>query len=384
MSVSTISYLTTVKFGYGALATLPDGMVGLKIERPLIVTDLGVRRAGLADRVIAQCGDRNASVFDAVPSNPTEAAAKAACAQFHADGCDGIVAIGGGSPIDLAKACALLATHDGTLAEYAAVAGGAAKIRPDMPPVIAVPTTAGTGAEVGRAAIIVLEDGRKLGLVSPYLFPRLAICDPELTLGLPPGLTAATGMDALTHCVETYLATAVNPPADAIALEGLGRCGACLERATSHGDDREARWSMMMAALEGAMAFQKGLGAVHAMSHALGGLKDVALHHGALNAVLLPTVLRFNADVVGSKYPVLARTLGLDPETDLASWVEALNARLKLPASLAEMGVRAEHLDGVAAFAVKDHTSATNPKPVTEVDYRRMLDAAMQPARALN
>lgn len=377
MSISTISYLTNVTFGFGALARLKDTLAQYGVKRPLLVTDAGVVAAGLAARAHEAMGDRDAPVFDGVETNPTEAAARAALAVYRAQGCDGLVAIGGGSPIDLAKAVGLMATHDGPLSGYAAVAGGVAKIRPDMPPVIAIPTTAGTGAEVGRAAVIVLDDGRKVGLISPYLFPRMAICDPELTLGLPPLLTAATGMDAFAHCVETYLAPAVNPPADAIALDGLTRCGVALERAVANGHDREARWEMMMAAMEGAMAFQKGLGAVHAMSHALGSLKALRLHHGTLNAVLLPEVLRFNASAAGSKYPRLATALGLPADTDLATWIEGLNRRLGLPANLSAMGVRAEHLAGLPEMAEKDHTSPTNPRKAVAEDYRTMMLACL-------
>jgi alcohol dehydrogenase class IV len=377
MAVATISYLTTVKFDFGAIAELAGALQSLGIARPLIVTDRGVRAAGLVDRAEAAMQVPAAAIFDDTPTNPTERAARAALELFRGNGCDGIVAIGGGSPIDLAKACALLATHDGPLSRYAAVEGGIARITPNMPPVIAVPTTAGTGAEVGRAAIVILDDGRKLGLVSPYLFPKMAICDPELTLGLPPRLTAATGMDALTHCIETYLANAVNPPADAIALDGLTRCGASLERATEDGGDRGARWNMMMAALEGALAFQKGLGAVHAMSHALGGLENLSLHHGTLNAVLLPTVLRFNADAVGHKYPRILAALGQPESADLAHVIEELNGRLGMPASLSAMGVTEAVIDHTAELAAKDHTNATNPKPANADDYRRLLREAL-------
>ncbi len=194
----------------------------------------------------------------------------------------------------MAKAVALLVAHPPPLAQYAMVEGGVARITPAVAPLIAIPTTAGTGSEVGRGGLITLADGRKLGLVSPHLIPKVAICDPELTLGLPPLLTAATGMDALAHCLETFLSPRVNPPAEAIALDGLGRAARHIERAVSDGADREARWQMMTASMEGAMAFQKGLGAVHAMSHPMGALREPSLHHGTLNAVVLPAVLRFN------------------------------------------------------------------------------------------
>ncbi len=176
---------------------------------------------------------------------------------------------------------------------------------------IAIPTTAGTGSEVGRAALVTLADGRKVGLISPHLIPRRALCDPELTLGLPPFLTAATGLDALSHCVETFLSPRINPPAEAIALDGAGRLWRNIERAVADGSDKQARWEMMMGSLEGGLTFQKGLGAIHALSHALGALKEPSLHHGTLNAILLPPVLRFNAPVAAAKYARLAEAIGL-------------------------------------------------------------------------
>jgi alcohol dehydrogenase class IV len=287
-----------------------------------------------------------------------------------------VVAIGGGSPIDLAKAVALLATHDGPLEGYAAILGGISKIGPTVAPVIAIPTTAGTGSEVGRAALITLRDGRKLGFISPHLIPKLAVCDPELTYGLPPGLTAATGMDALTHCIETFLSPRDNPPAEAIALDGLARAAQFLEKAVANGSDVEARREMMMAALEGGLTFQKGLGAVHSLSHALGGLKELKLHHGTLNAVLLPAVLRFNEPVAGEKYAALRRVMGLSPEQDLASFIEGLNRRLGLPKSLREMRVPKDVFPAMAKAAMADHSTATNPRPANEDDFAALLTAA--------
>jgi alcohol dehydrogenase class IV len=244
-------------------------------------------------------------------------------------------------------------------------------------PLAAVPTTAGTGSEVGRAALLTLDDGRKLGFIGPHIIPQVAICDPELTLGLPPYLTAATGMDALTHCIEVFLSPRVNPPADAIALDGAGRAMRNIERATAEGSDRDARWQMMMASLQGGMGFQKGLGAVHAMSHPLGGLAQPVLHHGTLNAVILPAVLRFNADYVDDKYQRLAAAMGLAPESDLASTIEDLNRRLGLPASLREIGVSDDVIPGMVEGALADHSNATNPRPISTEDYQALFAAAM-------
>ena len=274
-----------------------------------MVTDPGVRAAGLADQVV---GRVPVTWFDRTPPNPTDSAVTRAAEAYLAAACDGVVAIGGGSSIDLAKGVALLATHPGPLAGYAMVDGGTERITAAVAPLVAIPTTAGTGSEVGRAAMITV-GGRKLDFLSPHLFPARALCDPDLTLGLPPLLTAATGMDALTHNIETYLSPLVNPPAEAIALDGVARAAGWIVEATRNGSNREARWNMLMASTEGALTFQKGLGAVHAMAHPLGALDDLSLHHGTLNAVLLPEVLRFNEPAAPEKYVRLRELVGLDP-----------------------------------------------------------------------
>jgi alcohol dehydrogenase class IV len=375
--MALITYLTTIKFGFGEIAGIEADLAGLGVRKPLIIADKGVVAAGLIAGVQRQSAILQAApVFDATPTNPTEEAVEAALALYRQHGCDGLVAIGGGSPIDLAKGVALLASHDGPLENYAAILGGIPKITASVAPVIAVPTTSGTGSEVGRAALITLRDGRKLGFISPHLIPKLAICDPELTLGLPAWLTAATGMDAVTHCIETYLSPRENPPAEAIALDGLKRAIAFIERAVKDGANREARKEMMMAALQGGMTFQKGLGAVHALSHPLGGLKEVSLHHGTLNAVLLPAVLRFNEPEAKTKYAEIRRTLGLAPETDLAAWIAGLVNRLGMPASLSQMGLPHAVIPAIAEAAVKDHSSATNPRAASAADYAAMLEAS--------
>lgn len=369
--MATISYLTRIEFDDGNIAKLPDLAQSLRIGNPLLVTDRGLVVTGIVARVAALFS-RPPVLFDGTPANPTEEAVLAAHALYVARECDGIVALGGGSSIDLAKGVRLLSGHDGPLAQYAVVEGGAARIHGRICPLIAVPTTAGTGSEVGRGAIITTADGRKLGLLSPFMLPSIALCDPELTSGLPPLLTAATGMDALSHCLETFMASAVNPPADAIAIDGLKRGLPAIRRAVSNGGDRAARWDMMMCALEGAMAFQKGLGAVHALTHPLGAIRSLNLHHGTLNAVLMPTVLRFNRPAIGEKWNALAALLGGEPDRV----VEGLNADLGLPAGLSAMGVREDMLPGIAAAALKDHCHATNPRLATEENYRAMLGEA--------
>ncbi|BBK40976.1 iron-containing alcohol dehydrogenase [Allostella vacuolata] len=376
--MALINYLTRIQFDFGALALLPEEMKLIGMSRPLVITDRGVVAAGLLDRVTATLPASVAvATFDGTPANPTERAALVALDAYRAHGADGIIAVGGGSSMDLAKAVAILATHEPPLVQYAAAEGGVARITAKVAPIIAIPTTAGTGSEVGRGAIIIFNDGRKIGLLSPHLLPRLALCDPELTLGLPAGITAGTGMDALTHCVETFLSPNVNPPADAIALDGARRAARHLVRAVENGQDREARWNMMMAAMEGAMAFQKGLGAVHSMSHPLGSLEELKLHHGTLNAVILPTILRWNDGHVGDKYDRLCEAMDLPAGTDLARHVEQLNARIGLPDGLKAMGVPTQVLPRLSEAAIKDHCHLTTPRQPTVAEYEALFLQAM-------
>jgi alcohol dehydrogenase class IV len=309
---------------------------------------------------------------------------RSAVAAWEAGRCDGLIAIGGGSSIDLAKGVAIAATHPGPLTTYATIEGGSPRITAAVAPLIAVPTTAGTGSEVARGAILIVDDGRKLGFHSWHLMPKAALLDPALTLTLPSGLTAATGMDAIAHCLETFMAPAVNPPADGIALDGLARGWAHIERATRDGQDRDARWAMMSASMQGAMAFQKGLGCVHSLSHSLGGVNP-RLHHGTLNAVFLPAVIRFNAPAASMqaerRLQRMAQAIGLPGcnavGTELADAVLALNSRLGLPSGLAAMGVGPELFEQVIDGAMRDHCHQTNPRLATRDDYRRMLTESL-------
>ncbi|CAJ0784587.1 MULTISPECIES: iron-containing alcohol dehydrogenase [Ralstonia] len=382
--MALIFYLTHVHLGFGTVNELKSECAAVGIRRPMIVTDKGVAAAGLAQRAIDATGGLPVTVFDETPSNPTEAMVLKATAQYKDAGCDGLIAIGGGSSIDLAKGIAIAATHPEPLTTYATIEGGSTKITEAAAPLIAIPTTAGTGSEVARGAIIILEDGRKLGFHSWHLLPKSAICDAELTLGLPPALTAATGMDAIAHCIETFLAPAFNPPADGIALDGLERAWANIERATRDGADRDARLNMMSASMQGAMAFQKGLGCVHSLSHPLGGVKvdgKTGLHHGTLNAVVLPAVLRFNetAETVvrDNRYARMRRVMNLPAGADLAQAVHDLTARLGLPTGLRQMGVPEDALEHVVEGALLDHCHKTNPRIATADDYRRMLAESM-------
>ena len=376
--MSLISYLTRIHFADDVLEEAINlELSHHKVQRPLIVTDHGVVSAGIIQRLYDALGRGVDHVtFADVPANPDEEACRAATEVFREHDCDGIIAIGGGSPIDLAKAASLMLTHDGPLSSFAAIEGGTARIHQVLP-VIAIPTTAGTGSEVGRGALIVMDDGRKLGILSPFLIPVAAICDPTLTLMLPAGLTAGTGMDALTHCVETYISTAYNPPADGIALDGLRRATANIERAVGQGHDINARREMMAAAMNGALAFQKGLGGVHAMSHALGSLPGHRLHHGTLNAVLLPHVLEFNAPAVSHRYGQLREAMRLKPECDLCEFIRKLNIRIGMPAGLAEMGVGEEDIAFAATLAERDHTNSTNPRRATRDDYQAIMCNAL-------
>lgn len=372
-----ITYLTTIRFGEGCVAEIGEDLDQLGIRRALVVADKGVAAAGLVERVTGNLPqDRIAGLFDETPSNPTERAARRALEAYRALGADGIVAVGGGSPIDLAKAVALMATHDGEFESYAAILGGVPRITAAVAPVVAVPTTAGTGSEVGRAALITLDDGRKLGFISPYLFPRRAVCDPELTYGMPPRLTAATGMDAISHCIETFLSPKFNPPADAIALDGLKRAVGHLRRAVADGSDAEARREMMIAALHGGLTFQKGLGAIHAISHPLGGLEEPSLHHGTLNAVLLPHVLRFNEPAAPEKYDAMRSAMGLSEGADLAAFFDGLNRDIGMPATLSEMGLPRQAIPPVVEGALADHSGPTNPRPLDRDSVAALIEAA--------
>ncbi len=369
--MALITYLTRIEFDEGAIARLPAILEGLKVTKPLIVTDRGLIATGLVARV-AGLFAAPPTVFGETPANPTEEAVLKAFALYESAGCDGIVGLGGGSSIDLAKAVRLLTGHPGPLAQYTAVEGGAAKIHGAIAPMVAVPTTSGTGSEVGRAAVIITAEGRKLGIISPFMLPSVALCDPELTYGLPPYLTAATGMDALSHCLETFMAPSVNPPADAIAIDGLKRGFKAIRTAVKDGSDRKARWEMMMCALEGAMAFQKGLGAVHALTHPLGAVRELNLHHGTLNAVLTPAVLRFNREAIGDKWDVIAEIVGGPPDEVFA----ALSAEIGLPSGLDAMGVTEAMMEKVAGEALKDHCHATNPRLATREEYLELLHAS--------
>ena len=371
--MATLTYLTTTHFDFGAVQKIPTELGRAGISKPFIATDNGVCAAGLVEIAIDAIGsDVPISIFDETPGNPTESAALKAFEQFKEDSCDGILAIGGGSSMDLGKAVALLAGSGGPLAQFDPLAGGAKRVQ-SVAPLIAMPTTAGTGSEVSVGFVIIMDDGRKLTFASPLFVPKAAICDPELTLGLPQMMTAATGMDAITHCIEAFLTPTVNPPADGIALDGLWRGWRNLPQAVKDGNNRDARWQMMMCSTEGAMSFIKGLGAVHAMSHAAGRIERLNLHHGTLNAVFLPAVLRFNASECDEKFERLRQVIGLAQGADLAEAVAAMNADIGLPSGLQAMGLEEEDIPDLIAYAKKDLSALTNPRNATDEDYEAMI-----------
>ncbi len=384
LRVTEMSYPTKVVFGAGALARLPEQVGRLKIAKPLVVSDPGVSKAGLVSRVrdvLARAGIAN-HLFDRVQLDPTEQDALDGLRAFQEGGCDGVVAIGGGSPLDAAKLIQLLVTHEPPLSRYDDAAGGDRFVRDDLPPLIAIPTTAGTGSEVSRSGVATLKDtGRKTVIFSPYLMPKAAIVDPELTLGLPPGTTAATGMDAFTHCLEAYLAAGSHPLADALAIDGVSRVARSLVSAVKDGTQLGARSDMMVAAMEGAMAFQKGLGACHALAHALTPISRI--HHGLANAIALPTVMEFNRQDCTQRLARVAIAMGANAQAppelladEAIALVRKLNGEIGVPARLREAGVQQSDLPRIAARAFEDASHRTNPRRCSQDDLLGMLRAA--------
>jgi alcohol dehydrogenase class IV len=374
--MAQMNYLTQCTFDFGALAQLPRVLKGLGATRPFVVTDPGLKANGLLERVLTALGAAPAGVFTDTPANPTESAVRAAADAYRAANADGIVAVGGGSSMDLAKAMGLMVSHEGPFERLGASQRGTKHIG-KIPPLVAVPTTAGPGSEVSVGAVVILDNGRKETFISSFLIPSAAICVPELRLGLPPQLTAATGMDAMTHCIEAVLSPVVHPPAEAIGLDGVERAGRWLERAVKDGSDRDARWHMMIASFQGALAFVKGLGAVHGLSHALGRIHELKLHHGTLNAVILPHALAMIGDAAEEKFARLRRALGLAPNADLAQYITDLNARIGLPASLSAMGVTSAHWPGAREYAVSDLATMSNAVPFDGEKYDDLFRRAL-------
>lgn len=379
MPVDHLMFPLQVKFGEGAIRVLGKYFSERGITRVLVVTDPGVRKAGIVDIVIDQLltGNIECEVFDGAHENPTDDNVYEGIEVYRKGKFEALVAVGGGSPMDAAKGIQLLASHPGKLDQYCLANNGADKIKPDLPPLVAVPTTAGTGSEVSIYSVIThSEDNVKRGYASPYLIPTLALIDPELMATMPPKLTAATGMDALCHCIESYVSKLSYPPANALALEGARLIAGSLERAVSNGRDMRARADMAMGSMLGAMAFNlNSLGAVHSLAHQLSTV--VGLPHGVANAIMLPPVMEFNLGYAQSKYAELGRIMTGERDSDdsamaarAVEYVRQLSKTIRIPESLRSVGVEEKHLQLMAhnGYAI-DVNHLTNPRPCSEEDF---------------
>jgi len=377
------SFPTRVVLGEGSAAQCGSEAQQLGAKRVLLVSDRGVERAGLLDSVrtaLEAAGLPYESALD-VSSNPLESEVLGAARVFDGFKADLVLGVGGGSVLDVAKLVRLAVTHPGPLAQYDDAIGGSAKIAGPLPPMIAIPTTAGTGSEVGRSGVVTIQaTKRKTVIFSPLLIPNVAILDPVMTRTMPPAMTAATGMDALTHCIEAYCSIGDHPMADAIALGGIRLCHRSLKAATDDGNDLEARGNMLKAAMMGAVAFQKGLGACHSLAHPLSA--ELGMHHGLANAICLPSVLDFNRVAVPDRIAEIARELGVrgnDESTlsfECAGAVRALRKSIGLPSNLHSQGVKEKDLPRLAALAFADPCHQLNPRRCTEDDLLALYKAS--------
>jgi alcohol dehydrogenase class IV len=377
MSTVTWSFPTRIVFGVGAISTIADAVKGANAKRALVVCDPGVVKVGIAGRVreILEKGGVPAAIYDRVAPNPVEENVLDGVGAYKAHGADIVVSVGGGAPLDTGKLIALKTTHERPLVDYDDATGGDRFINANVPPIITVPTTAGTGSEVGRSGVVTLAaTGRKTVIFSPYLLAKTAILDPELTVSMPARVTAATGFDALTHCLEAFCSVGDHPMADAIAVGGLELCAAHLARAVEAGTDLAARGGMMKAAMMGAVSFQKGLGACHSLAHPLSSEKD--LHHGLANALCLPAVVEFNATVVGDRLERVRQIF--DPKAaSLATALRTLRARLGLPDGLAKEGVTEADIPKLSAKAFEDACHRSNPRPATQEDLASLYQQSL-------
>jgi alcohol dehydrogenase class IV len=380
MDLATFAFPTTIHFGVGARHLLGEALVARGVHRPMVVTDRGLAGLAIHAELTAslQAAGLDPATYSGVEGDPVESQVIAGVAAYRDHGADAIVGFGGGASVDVAKAVGLMATHVGEVFDYVADAALPRTIEDRLPPFVAVPTTAGTGSEVGRASVI-SEDGthRKRILFSPHLLAREVFADPELTMGLPPHITAATGMDALTHNVEAFLARDYNPMCDGIALEGVRLISAHLERAVRDGTDVDARSGMLMASIMGAVAFQKGLGLVHSCAHALG--TALGVHHGLANGLMLDHALAFNVPVAAdrlTRLAVAAGTSDVSPEGFLR-WIRDLKRSVGIPGSLSHQGVEPANLDDLVSLAVADTCHLDNPRPVAKDDFRAIFETAL-------
>jgi alcohol dehydrogenase class IV len=370
------NYPTAIRFGAGRIAELGEACRGLGIERPLLVTDPALARLPVVDDALAAAG---AGLFCDLHANPVGADVEAGLARYRDGGHDGVIAFGGGSALDVGKVIAFLSGQARPLWDFEDKEDWWSRADPAaIAPVVAVPTTAGTGSEVGRAGVILDQDaGVKKIIFHPKMMPAIVILDPELTLGLPPNVTAATGMDALSHCLEAYCAPGFHPMADGIAAEGMKLIAEWLPRAVADGADIDARGHMLVAASMGATAFQKGLGGMHALSHPIGAL--LGTHHGLTNAVLMPYMLAFNRSAVEERLGRLAGYIGLADASfeGFLGWVVELRRRLGIAHTLAELGVSEGDLERIATMAEADPSAGGNPLPFDSAAARAVLQAAM-------
>ena len=374
-----LNFFNKPHFANGSLKKISEVLKAHGIKKPLICTDPGLASIGMTDKIRNLLSNELSPTFyEETPANPTEKAVDEALETYKTNDCDGVIGFGGGSSMDLGKAVALMANHEGNVIDYSLNEGGFTKIKKTVP-MIAIPTTSGTGSEVSVGSVIIMNDGRKLILASEHLRPDAAICDPELTVGLPPILTAGAGMDALTHCIEAIMSPINDPPAEAVGLDGIEKIvrEESLINACKDGQDLDARWNMMMASTEGAMAFSKGLGAVHSMSHAIGANQELRLHHGTLNGVILPTVIRFNKDHVGNKLPRILKAMGKSESADLADEIEKFNEKISLPNGLKEMGVTEEMIPELVEHSITDPSNVTTPKLPSPEEWEQLFLDAM-------
>jgi alcohol dehydrogenase class IV len=374
------NYPTAVVFGAGRIAELASACQRVGMSAPLLVTDSGLAASPIVARAMSLLGEAGlrAGLFSDVRSNPVETNVYRGVEALKAGGHDGVVAFGGGSALDVGKVIAFMAGQTRPMWDFEDVGDWWTRADPaGIAPVVAVPTTAGTGSEVGRAGVITREATHtKKVIFHPGMMPKVTLCDPELTVGLPARLTAGTGMDALAHCLEAYCAPGYHPMADGIAVEGMRLVKENLVRAVKDGSDIAARADMMSAAAMGAVAFQKGLGAIHAVSHPVGALHDT--HHGLTNAVFMPYVLVFNRAAIEPRLGRVAAYLGLPAHfTAFLDWVLALRDEVGVPHTLAGLGVGPERFDEIAAMAIVDPTAGGNPVPLDLAGARAILEAAL-------
>lgn len=374
------NYPTSVRFGAGRIAELPEAVAAAGMGKPLVVTDPNLAAMPMLRDALASLrrAGVSAALFSDLQPNPVEANVQAGVAVYERGGHDGVVAFGGGSALDVGKLIAFMQAQTRPVWDFEDVGDNWRRADASViAPVVAVPTTAGTGSEVGRAAVVAnaATHAKKI-IFHPGMMPRIALCDPQLTVGMPPQITAGTGMDAFAHCLEAYCGTAYHPLADGIALEGMRLVKENLPRAFKRGGDLEARANMMAAAAMGATAFQKALGAIHALSHPIGALYDT--HHGLTNAVLLPYVLKFNRAAIDEKIERLAGYLGLKPDFEaFLDWTLMLREQVGVPPTLADLGVDDAQADRIAQMAETDPTAGNNPVPLDAAGARRIFNDAV-------